>query len=97
VDLRARVLLSLQGALIGEVSSVMRGITCDWNESEIRIRCVMDGPVQEEDEESVSVIETRVMADFPDQDVCTECIRLDTPKPLSGAALPGGWVFQRRE
>lgn len=97
MDLRTRVLLSMQRALLGEVSSVMRGITCEWNEKKIAILCVIDGPVQEDDEESVRCIETEVMADFSDLTITAQCMRLDAPKPLASLTLSGGWVFRRRE
>ncbi len=95
-DLRVRVLLSLQRALLGEVTPNLRGVTCSWDQSLIRISALFDGKVSEENRESMECVATEVMSDFPDFQVILECQRLDVPEPLSSHALMA-WAYSRRE
>jgi hypothetical protein len=96
-DIRARLLLSVQRALLGAVSPRLRAVTCGWEGVEITLRFVFDGEMVEEDLEDAGVVATEVAADFPapwtvDEDVA----RLDYPDDLRpvGLAL---WAFRRKE
>ncbi len=96
IPLRTRVLLSVQRALLGEISSAVRHVGVTFDEAEIRLRWVFDGPVSEADAESASCVETEVIADMPDHRVVTETVRHDAPKSLAEVRL-GESVFARRE
>lgn len=100
---RARVLLSVQRALLGETAPGVRAIAVDWNENRIRIQVLHDGPwdaAVEEDFDAGAV--TQVVADFPwpergDPQVDFEFARFDGSGPLP--ALPGGaaYVYARND
>ncbi|OGE64701.1 hypothetical protein A3J13_00845 [Candidatus Daviesbacteria bacterium RIFCSPLOWO2_02_FULL_36_8] len=95
---RRLTLLSVQRALLGEVSFALRGVVVDYEEAKkIIIRCYFDGEISEEDKESMSEVQTSVMADFDlDIDIELEIERLDSPKrpQLSNNWT---WVYFRRE
>jgi hypothetical protein len=46
-------LLSVQRALSGEVSPPLRGVTVGWYDYVIQLRSYFDGPISEEDRESM--------------------------------------------
>lgn len=94
--LRTRVLLSVQRALLGEISRSVRYIGVAFDEKEIKLRWVFDGPISDEDTESASCVETEIIADMPDHHVVTETIQHDAPKPLAEVRL-GDSVFTRHE
>jgi len=96
ITLRISVLLSLQGALLGEINSKIRGITCGWDLRIITMNCFFDGDIDDDDRESMECVATEVMADFYDHEVSVECIRLDVPKPLNPHTLLA-WVYRRKE
>jgi hypothetical protein len=93
---RATVLLSLQRALLEEVSGDLRGVTCGWDQSKIVIRCLFNGEIIDDDRESMECVSTQVVADFPEQSIELEIIRLDMPQPLNFQMLMD-WVYWRRE
>lgn len=83
-DLRGRVLLSVQRALLGHIGIAVRAITCRWTQDEIVVRAIFEGDASEDDIEAISVAETEVMADFPSRvAVCFKIERCDYP-----AAIP---------
>src|SRR5262249_15827690 len=76
IEGRIHVLLSVQRALLGEVPPALRGVTVGWDASSINIVCYFDGEISEEDQASMSCVETEVIADsFPEYDVRLECVR----------------------
>jgi len=90
---RSAVFLSIQRALLGEVSSALRGVSVDWDHQTINIRSYFDSEISEDDRESMSSVQTEVLADFPSHGVNMEIIRLDVP-----AELPQGmFIYVRRE
>jgi hypothetical protein len=94
IELRRKVLLSLQTALLGEVPPNLRGVTCDWDTSALVIHCIFDGEILEEDRESMECVATEVMANFPeDYQVRLECIRRDAPQLLQ-TEMPKKWVYR---
>lgn len=96
-NFRATLLLSIQRALWGEITSNIRGITCSWDDSTITIRWLFDGEISDEDLESAECNVTgEVNSDFPDHEVVAECKRLDMPEPLSPYVL-SVWVYMRKE
>jgi hypothetical protein len=93
---RAAILLSLQRALLGEVSGSLRGVTCSWDQSKIVIRCLFDGEIADDDRESMECVATGVITDFSEQTIELEITRLDMPEPLNPQTLMD-WVYRRRE
>jgi len=93
----SKIRLSIQRALLGEITPNIRGITCNWEDSKITIRWLFDGEISDEDLElAKSDITGEVNADFPDHEVVADCKRLDMPEPLSPYAL-SVWVYMRKE
>lgn len=92
---RSEVLLSLQRALLGEVSAQLRAVTVTFDEKSVTARAYFDGEIDDEDREGMSSVETQILADFPDDhSMRIECHRLDAPAPIVD---DGVWVFARRE
>lgn len=95
-EVRIRVLLRLQIALLGEISPKIRGITCSWDFSKIIIRCVFHGDINDDDKDSMEVVCTEVIASFPNHEVEMEYIRADAPESLQKYGLMA-WVYCRKE
>ncbi len=80
------ILLSLQFALLGEISPNVRAIFVDWNSSTITLYFIFDGELSEEDKENASCIETEFSCCLPIEEeqirYTTNCIRIDAPKPI---------------
>jgi hypothetical protein len=102
--LRQKILLSVQRALLGSVTSNLRGVAIDWNDSEIRIVCYYHGQISNDDREEMSCVHTEVVADFIDivpVDFALE--QVDMPKTLiglnsvMGADSHRAWAFVRKE
>lgn len=95
LSLRASLLLSAQRALLSEISPALRGVTIGWRDHVIFIRSYFDGPISEEDHESMSCVATEVIADFPAPwTIADEVIRCDAPEPLECLIA---WAYLRRE
>lgn len=95
-ELRARVLLSLQIALLGIVGERLRAVACRWTDTQIRIRAVFDGEIDAVDVESMSEVETEIISHFPDHQIEVDCCRIDAPHPIT-ALSDEVFVFKRRE
>jgi len=95
-ELRRRVLLTFQVALLGMVTPALRAVTVQWDAERILAHCLFDGPTGEEEREACSDVEAEVMASFPDQEVTVVARRFDAPGDLS-AELLDAWVYRRKE
>lgn len=95
-ELRQRVLLAFQVALLGMVTPSLRGVTVRWDERRILGRCFFDGPIGVAEREVCSDIEGEVIASFPEHEVQVIAERLDSPRDLTAESL-GAWVYRRRE
>ena len=96
-DIRAKLLLSVQRALLGAVSPRLRAVTCGWEGFEITLRFVFDGEVADQDFEDAGIVASEVAADFPEPWTVDEDIaRLDHPDDLRPDAL-ALWAFRRKE
>ena len=96
IDLRVRVLLSLQRALLGAIVPSIRGITCSYDDSEIKILCLFDGEYSDDDKEILECVSTEVVADFPSHQIILDCIRHDNPELINPKVL-SDWVYLRKE
>jgi hypothetical protein len=97
MTLRISVLLSVQRALLGAVPSSLRAVACDWTNDLIVLRFIFDGPIDEQDAESMNAVCTEVMADFPSPTgIKEEMIRADYPIEVSRYALKD-WAYMRKE
>jgi hypothetical protein len=94
-ELHQPVLLSAQRALLGEVPPALRGVALGWDDKRIYLRCYFDGPISEEDHESMERIATEMMADFfPERNVELQVVRQDAPARLDPLEA---WAYRRRE
>lgn len=55
-ELRIKILLSLQVALLGEITPNIRGITCGWNNFKITVHCYFQGEINDDDKERMSCV-----------------------------------------
>jgi hypothetical protein len=93
-EIRRRVLLCFQVALLGMVGPNLRAVTVNWSDCSIEGILYFDGDLDEQAIEDASDIEAEVMASFPEHEVSVIAQRCDSPaKP----AMTGAWVFMRRE
>lgn len=87
--------LSIQRALLGEVSGRLRAVVFSVSDLFLNIRFYFDGEIDEDDFESASCVETEVLADYEeDWTIVVKCLRLDASEPILD---DGVWVFRRRE
>jgi hypothetical protein len=91
----ATILLSVQRALLGEVSPRLRGASANFSGQSIRIDLYFDGEIAPDDEESVSDVEGEIAADLPPDTVLrVKASRIDVPRELPAAM---SWAYRRRE
>lgn len=96
-DMRIRVLLSVQRALLGHIGTSVRAIVCRWTKDEIHVRIVFDGEINDDNAEAMSEAETEVVADFSSQvEVCFKLERCDYPA-LIKHEIDEVAVFRRME
>jgi hypothetical protein len=95
-EFRRSLLLAAQVALLGEVSAVVRGVTIGWSPSEILLRAIVDGPVDEDDQEAMECVGSEIIAGFPTHMIAVELIRVDAPASIKPHFLRA-WVFMRKE
>jgi hypothetical protein len=94
-DVRPRVLLSVQRALLGEVFPALRGVSVGCDDCLIRIVCYVDGPTSPADQERLTGVESEVMADFSEAyEVCLDIVRCDVPAEMAPLQA---WAYRRRE
>ncbi len=89
-----RILISLWGALLGEITPNMRAVYVDWDEETIHLYFVFDGEFTDEEQEEVSCIETEVISQMPDDMYELHCMQKDAPLPID---CPGRCVYKRKE
>ncbi len=87
--------MAVQNALLGEVSSKLRAVVVLYNETEVKLLCYYDGEISEEDNESISLIHTELIALFDeDNSVDVTAERLDYPQIIPKI---GAWVYLRKQ
>jgi len=95
-ELEVYLKLSLQRALLGNVTSNIRGVVALLDDNQIYLTFYYDGEISESDEEIASEIETEVIADFDDKyTIDTQVKRFDSPQRIK---LDKGFlVYLRKE
>ena len=93
---RVSLVMSANRALLDEISSAVRAVFVRSDDTDIHVRFVFDGPISDEDRESLSCVGTEMVADFPDHGVCEDGVQVDMPNPVPRQE---GWilVFRRKE
>jgi hypothetical protein len=93
----AYLLLSVQRALLGVIPPSLRAVTAEASGTEVRLRFVFDGPIDEDDLDSAHIAGTEVVADFPSPwTIDDQLVRLDYPADVREAALQH-WAYLRKE
>jgi hypothetical protein len=96
-DIRASLLLSVQRALLGAVPGSLRAVTCHWEETEIKLRFVFDGEIDDDDYEAAGIVGSEVIADFPAPwTICEDIVRVDYPGSLCSQPVVL-WAYRRKE
>lgn len=68
-ELRVRILMSLQVALLGMVTVSMRSVLVSWTDKNVQIRIVFDKMISQDEEELASEIESEVISHLPEHAV----------------------------
>ncbi|MBT2119301.1 hypothetical protein KK141_19145 [Dyella sp. LX-66] len=97
MNLQSKLRLSITSALWGAVFSTLRAVVCFIHaEDSILIVFYVDGAISEDDEESLDVAVTEVLADFTsDVDTSHEIRRVDYPSRMDFD--DGVLVYLRKE
>jgi hypothetical protein len=94
---KTQVLLAMQLALLGEISSKIRAVTVIFKTSSIHFECFCDGEIEAIDEASMLCVDTELVAIFPENQKVTHAVkRLDSPTPIPRDANTH-FVFLRRD
>ncbi|WP_019447738.1 hypothetical protein [Cupriavidus sp. BIS7] len=94
--LRIRLLLAMQAALLGSVSSNIRVISCGFDGDDVRIKVIFDGAIPELDRGIMDEVGTELASHFDGASVEVECARIDAPQDFRDCLLD--WcVYLRRE
>jgi hypothetical protein len=94
-DRKHRVLVALQQALLGEVSSRLRAVTVLYDDNSVHFDCYYNGDISDEDREAMSCVETELIAALPETDKIThQVLRMDYPRAIPKDRT---WVFFRKE
>ncbi len=91
----ANAILSMNRALLGEVSPALRAAKIAWDEDVVHLYFYYDGKISEEDHESAECVATEVIADFPEHELEIDILRWDYPKRIPQEGLDT--VYHRRE
>ena len=95
LDRSNAVLLSMQRALLGAIPPRLRAVTVRFDDTRLHFDAFFEGAIRDEDHETMSEVETELIAGFPDEhQISHELIRLDPP-----ALIPKdrAWVYFRKE
>jgi hypothetical protein len=86
----------MQASLLDCVSRNVRGVTCGASGQNIIIKVFFDGPISEDDQETMDEMATEVASNFKTELVDLECIQIDAPIPYIGDGLEL-WAYRRKE
>jgi hypothetical protein len=86
-NLRAALLLSIQRALLGEVTPNIRAVTGRIDSDRIVLRWIVDGAISDELKGDLGAVGTEVVADFPIHQISEEFVRCDAPADIRGHYL----------
>ena len=83
IEMRRKLLLSVQRALLGAVPAALRAVTCGWDGTTIKLHFVFDGEITSDDFEVAQVVATEVIADFTAPwTIDEQIVRIDHPHKL---------------
>ena len=92
---KCEVLVAMQQALLGAVSSRLRAVTVTFTDTSLQFICYYDQQITDLDKEAISEVETELIAYFPDaHDISYEIVQLDFPKQIPKDC---SWIYYRSE
>jgi hypothetical protein len=92
---KEHAMLAIQRSLLGEVSASLRAVTLRVLGDHIHFDAYYDGPIDEDDSESMSCVETELIASLPESIRVTHAVhRIDISSSLPKADI---FVYLRRE
>lgn len=95
-DIRVRLLLSMQRALLGMIYPSVRAIAVGFDQlKKLKVIYYLDREPVEDDYESISEVTSEVIADIDFQEVEELCIY--SQDPISKLDGLNSWVYTRRE
>jgi hypothetical protein len=81
-QLRTRLLLSIQRALLGHVTSNIRAVTARMDATTITLRWIVDGEISDALQDDLGAVGAAVIADFSTHQIAAEFIRCDAPRAM---------------
>ena len=81
-ELRVRLLLSIQRALLGEVTPNIRAVTAQIDTQTIVLRWIIDGEISDSFKRDLGVVGTEIVADFATHQIAEEFIRCDASRAM---------------
>lgn len=96
INLRTKVILSANRALLAAVTPNLRGVTIDYNPEVLLLRAYFDQGATEEEKELIDIALSEMIADLHyDIKTCQyEPVELAAPAKLTGLK---DWVYMRYE
>ncbi|CVK17263.1 MAG: hypothetical protein J6581_10115, partial [Apibacter sp.] len=95
-EIRVKILLSIQRALLGMIYSSIRAIAVGFEKTEkLKVIYYLDKKPTEDDYDSISEVTTEVLADIDFSEVEEKCIF--TLEPISKLDKLNSWVYMRKE
>jgi hypothetical protein len=95
-ELRVRLLLSIQRALLGADTSNIRAVTAQIDTQTIVLRWIIDGEISDSFRRDLSAAGAEVAADFETHQIAEEFIRCDASHGMDELYL-NDIAFQRKE
>ena len=90
-----KTLLAIQQSLLGEVSARLRALTIRMTGDYLHFDAYYDGPIDQDEVESMSCVETELIAALPDTITISHSVhRIDSPSIVPKTDI---FVYMRRE
>ena len=95
-ELHCRVLRSVVTALLGAVTPNLRAVTVHYDETSLTLEAFYDLPPSEDEQEAISIAETEVIADFPEEhSISTSITNIPAPGLIPKDRML--YVYRRKE
>lgn len=88
------LLLEIQRALLGIVTSNLRMVTAEGNEEEIHLIFYYHGDISEREKEMAEVASAEIISGFSNQTLNLELIRLDAPAKMPSLKEVAYWRYE---
>jgi len=96
MDLRVKVILSANRALLGAITPNLRSVTIDFNEQLLILRAYFDHAATEDEKEQIDIALTEIIADLYQDIEKYRYEPVDLAFPLKMESLKE-WIYKRYE